>query len=135
LKNQKSILNFAQIGIGYWGPNLLRNLSNNTECKIESAVDLPEERLNYVKNFDNSILTSKKIEDVLSDESIDAVVISTPVATHFSIAKSCLEHGKHILVEKPLTTKVSAVKNEKEEALFGRAIANDNKNSKDGGLL
>lgn len=96
-------LNLAQIGVGYWGPNLLRNIINNDACTMKRVVDLSEERLSYVNGVDSSIETSSDIKDILNDSSIDAVIISTPVNTHFDIAKSCLENGKHILVEKPLT--------------------------------
>ena len=97
-------LNFAQIGIGYWGPNLLRNVMENKSCSMSKVVDLSQDRLQYVKDTYPSIQTSSDLNDIFSDEKISAVIISTPVNTHFDLARSCLESGKHILVEKPLTS-------------------------------
>ena len=102
-------LKIAQIGVGYWGPNLLRNLFLNNNCEVKTVVDFSNERLKFVKNTYPTINVTDKIKSVIIDDSIDAVVIATPVNTHFDIAKECLISGKHVLVEKPMATKVEEV--------------------------
>jgi len=106
----KNILKISQIGVGYWGPNLLRNMFANKHCKVKTVVDLSKERRNFVNELYPSIKVSNKIEDIINDSDIEAVVISTPVATHFEISKSCLESGKHILVEKPMALTTNEIK-------------------------
>jgi len=103
------MLNIAQIGVGYWGPNLLRNLVANKRCKVSKVVDLSSERLDYVKSLYPAIHTSDNIDNVFEDPDIDAIIISTPVATHFDLAVRSLVVGKHILVEKPLARSVEEV--------------------------
>jgi predicted dehydrogenase len=112
------MINVAQIGIGYWGPNLLRNLVANKNCTVTTVVDLSQERRDYVKNQYPTVSVTDDAERVFKDTTIDAVVISTPVHTHFDLAMRALESGKHILVEKPLATSVSDV--EEIEALATR---------------
>ncbi|MEO0248105.1 MAG: Gfo/Idh/MocA family oxidoreductase [candidate division WOR-3 bacterium] len=99
----------GQIGIGYWGPNLLRNLVANKDCCVKTTVDLSPQRLGYVESLYPGVRTSSKCEDVFGDPEIQAVVISTPVATHFDLAKKALLAGKHVLVEKPLARSVAEV--------------------------
>ena len=100
----------AQIGVGYWGPNLLRNLVGNQNCLVKTVVDLSGERRKFVKNLYPSVKVTENVNDVINDSSIDAVVIATPVASHFDLAISALNAGKHILVEKPMATKVDQIK-------------------------
>ena len=99
----------AQIGCGYWGPNLLRNFSALPECTVKYVVDPSAERRLFVESnfpFSRAIETR---QTVLEDPSVDAVVIATPAASHFSLAKDVLDAGKHVFVEKPLATKVAEV--------------------------
>lgn len=103
------MVTIAQIGIGYWGPNLLRNLIMNKRCRVKTAVDLSKERRNYVVSLYPAIQVTDDLDGVLQDHEIDAVVIATPVASHFDLAMKALESGKHILVEKPLARSVSEV--------------------------
>ena len=103
------MLNVAQVGVGYWGPNLLRNLVANKRCRVKTAVDLSRERRDYVQGFYPAIQVTDDVNHVLQDTQIEAVVIATPVATHYSLAMQALEAGKHILVEKPLATSVAEV--------------------------
>ena len=94
------------IGCGYWGPNLLRNFSALPGCTVRYVVDASPERRDFVKaNFP----LSRAIEShqtVLEDPGVAGVIISTPAASHFSLAKQVLEAGKHVFVEKPLATTV-----------------------------
>jgi predicted dehydrogenase len=103
------MLNITQIGVGYWGPNLLRNIVANKRCQITKVVELSSERRDYVKGLYPNILVTDRIEQVIQDSLIDAVVIATPVDTHFDLAMQALEAGKHILVEKPLARSVEEV--------------------------
>ena len=107
IKSNKVIV--AQIGVGYWGPNLLRNLMANKRCEVKMVVDLSADRRNFVKSSYPSIETSERINDVIEDEKIDSVIISTPVATHFELAMQCLDAGKNVLIEKPMATTVEEV--------------------------
>ena len=101
--------NMAQIGVGYWGPNLLRNLLANKSCRVKTVVDLSRERRNYVRDLYPSIHLTDDVDQVFQDTEIDGVVIATPVATHFDLAMRALESGKHLLVEKPLARSVAEV--------------------------
>ncbi len=103
------MLNVAQIGIGYWGPNLLRNLVANKKCRVKTTVDLSRERRDYVLGLYPAIEVTDDVSHVLQDNQIEAVVIATPVASHYSLAMQALEAGKHVLVEKPLATSVAEV--------------------------
>jgi len=99
----------AQLGCGYWGPNLLRNFSALPGCTVKYVVDSTAERRAFVEaNFP----LSRAIENhqaVLEDLSVHGVIIATPAASHFSLAKQVLDAGKHVFVEKPLATKVAEV--------------------------
>jgi predicted dehydrogenase len=99
----------AQIGCGYWGPNLLRNFSALSGCSVKYVVDSSAERRAFVDaNFPFSCAIETH-QTVLEDPSVDGVVIATPAASHFSLAKDALDAGKHVFVEKPLATKVAEV--------------------------
>jgi len=103
------MLNISQIGVGYWGPNLLRNLVANEDCCVKVVVDLSEERRRFVKSNYPSVSVVDKVEAVLDDPDVSAVVIATPVASHFELAMKALYAGKHVLVEKPMATSVYEV--------------------------
>jgi predicted dehydrogenase len=99
----------AQLGCGYWGPNLLRNFSALPNCTVKYVVDGSPERRAFVQaNFPRSSALESSSR-VWEDPEIDAVVIATPAGTHFALAKQALQAGKHVFVEKPLATKVSEV--------------------------
>ena len=99
----------AQIGCGYWGPNLLRNFHALPGCTVKYVVDSSAERRRFVQSNFPFSQAIEKHQTVLEDSDIDGVVIATPAASHFSLAKQVLEAGKHVFVEKPLATKVSEV--------------------------
>ena len=103
------IVKISQIGVGYWGPNLLRNLVANKHCQVKMVVDLSEDRRNFVRSLYPSIITTDQIDDVFNNTETDAVVVSTPVATHFGLTMKALESGKHVLVEKPMAATVAEV--------------------------
>ncbi len=103
------MINIAQLGVGYWGPNLLRNLVSNKNCTVTDVVDLSNERREYVRKYYPSLTVSEDVNAVLNKPEIDAVIIATPVSTHYDLAVRALKAGKHILVEKPLATSVGEV--------------------------
>jgi predicted dehydrogenase len=99
----------AQIGCGYWGPNLLRNFSALKNCRVKNVVDASPERRAFVQaNFPRTVAVTD-YKTVLADPEIDAVVIATPAATHFQLGLEALEAGKHVFVEKPLATTAAEV--------------------------
>lgn len=91
------------IGAGYWGPNLIRNFYELSEASLEMVCDLNQDRLNHIQNRYPEVHTTKHYHELL-DSDIEAVVVATPVSTHFHLAMECLQAGKNVLVEKPLTT-------------------------------
>jgi len=96
----------AVIGFGYWGPNIVRNFNSQLNCDVEYVVDSRDERLAIVnKNYPNT-KTTKNLDDVIFNSDIDAIIIATPVYTHYGIAKKALCNGKHVLLEKPMTSSV-----------------------------
>jgi len=99
----------AQIGCGYWGPNLLRNFSALPECTVKYVVDPSAERRLFVESNFQFSRAVERHESVLEDSEVDGVLIATPAASHFSLAKQALNAGKHVFVEKPLATKVAEV--------------------------
>ena len=103
------MVNVAQIGVGYWGPNLLRNLVASRKCRVKTVVDLSGDRQDYVRGLYPAIHVTADIGQALDDPEIQAVVIATPVQSHFELAMRALEAGKHILVEKPIATTVVEV--------------------------
>lgn len=94
------------IGCGYWGPNLVRDFYETDGVKIVTVADLSEQRLETIKKRFYGVSVTKKASDVISDKTIDAVVIATPAETHYQLAKESLSAGKHTFVEKPLTFNV-----------------------------
>jgi predicted dehydrogenase len=96
----------AVIGYGYWGPNLVRNLSQVDDVEVVWCVDKRPERRTLAKKHHSVMQVTENADDVLEDSSVDAVVIATPVSTHFQLAQRALERGKHVLVEKPMTQTV-----------------------------
>lgn len=96
----------AVVGCGYWGPNHIRNfMSLRSEgAEMAAAVDYDPLRRKRVSEMYPTIAVLEDVNDVFEDPNIDAVVIATPVGTHYGLAKRALVAGKHVLVEKPLTT-------------------------------
>src|SRR4051812_4089724 len=102
-------INLAQIGCGYWGPNLVRNYSAVPDCRVKYVVDASPERRRFVEsNFPRS-KAIETYQPVLADPEVSGVIIATPAGTHFELAKEALLAGKHIFVEKPLATTVKEV--------------------------
>tara|TARA_B100001123_G_scaffold402553_1_gene490237 strand:- start:262 stop:1287 length:1026 start_codon:yes stop_codon:yes gene_type:complete len=90
------------IGYGYWGPNLVRNFSEAAGSRVLAVSDLSSERRDRVEARYPGVRTTSDASDLIADPQIDAVVIATPVSTHFDLVRQALEAGKHVWVEKPL---------------------------------
>src|SRR6185436_1185116 len=90
------------IGYGYWGPNLVRNFMAAPDSAVARVCDLREERLSSLGKLYPGLKTCSDSSDMINDPQIDAVVIATPVSSHFDLALAALKAGKHVLVEKPL---------------------------------
>jgi len=93
------------IGYGYWGPNLVRNFNEASGSSVVMVSDLRTERLNKVRARYPLVKTTPDYRHLIADTSIDAIIIATPLATHFDLALQALQAGKHVLVEKPFTEK------------------------------
>jgi predicted dehydrogenase len=95
------------VGCGYWGPNLLRNFIENEAAEVCWICDLDPSRLAVMGRRYPAAETTADYHKLLQDHSLDAVVIATPVATHYEFARDALESGKHVLIEKPITARAS----------------------------
>ena len=95
------------IGCGYWGPNLVRNLNQTADCEVAIVCDASEARLRHMKRIYPGIPGTVRMEDVLENPAVDAVIVATPVRFHFQMAKACLEAGKHVFIEKPMARTVA----------------------------
>jgi predicted dehydrogenase len=91
------------IGCGYWGPKLARNFHDIPSSLLAMVSDLREERLADIQQLYPDVVTTRNYEDML-DSDLDAVVIATPVNTHYPLAKEVLRAGKHVFIEKPITS-------------------------------
>jgi predicted dehydrogenase len=100
----KDHLTFAVVGLGYWGPNLLRVLVDDVDVSVRWICDLDDERLARYSRRYPGILTTTAVDDVLADEQVDALAIATPVFTHVDLCARSLLAGKDTFVEKPLAT-------------------------------
>ena len=97
------MLGVGLIGYGYWGPNLARNFSLQPDCRLVSICELKPDRSELAARTYPAVKTTSDYHDLLKDEDIHAVLIATPVSTHFELARDAILAGKDVLVEKPLT--------------------------------
>jgi len=104
------------IGCGYWGPNVIRNLAELRGFELSHICDLDPARLEPIAARYPAAHATLHVDELLTDPNIDALYISTPVSSHFELARQALLNGKHVLVEKPLATTV-----EQAEALTSLA--------------
>ncbi len=95
--------NIGVIGYGYWGPNLVRNFSELSGANVKTVSDFSPELLAKAKARYPAIQITTDCNDIFNDPEIDAVVIATPVSSHFKLALAALKAGKHVMVEKPMT--------------------------------
>ena len=97
----------AVIGYGYWGPNIVRNFHSLSNCDVRYVVDPRPDRLAMVTKHYPNIRTLNSVRDAVHDPEIDAIIVATPVSSHFDIAKMALENDKHVLIEKPMASSVN----------------------------
>jgi predicted dehydrogenase len=104
------------IGLGYWGPNLVRNLVELPEIEIAYFCDLRPHALESMSRRYFGIPCSTSVDALLQDRSLDAVVIATPVSTHYQLALAALKADKHVFVEKPLAASSDQARHLVDEA-------------------
>ena len=104
MKKSKIIL--GMIGLGYWGPNLLRNFDQLPDCCVKVCCDLDASRLANAKEQYPYLMVTDNYDTLLNDPDLDAIIIATPAHTHYTFALKALQHGKHLFIEKPLTLEV-----------------------------
>lgn len=92
------------IGFGYWGPNLVRNFASADNCEVKMVADFRIDRISNINRLYPGVKVTADPFDIINDKDIDAVIIATPVFTHFNLAEAALKNGKHVLVEKPMTS-------------------------------
>src|SRR5882672_4758945 len=90
------------IGYGYWGPNLVRNFMEAPGSTVVAVCDRRSERLTILRTRYPTIKIITDCNELFADPAIDAIVIATPVSSHFELGMAALKAGKHVLVEKPL---------------------------------
>jgi predicted dehydrogenase len=98
------MLKVGVIGYGYWGPNLVRNFMSSPGSEVTAVSDLIEDRLSPLRKIYPNLRTTSDSTQLIDDPSIEAIVIATPVSSHFDLALAALRAGKHVLVEKPLAS-------------------------------
>jgi predicted dehydrogenase len=101
------VTRFALIGLGYWGPNYARVLTELEEAELAWACDIDEDALELVRSRYSGVRTTTDVAEILSDPSVDAVIVSTPTTTHATVSLAALSAGKHVLCEKPLAENTS----------------------------
>jgi predicted dehydrogenase len=109
-------------GYGYWGPNLARAVAESGVARVEMIADVsPDARRRAALRHPATRMTAE-IDDMIGDPAVDAVMIATPVRTHFAIALAALRAGKHVLVEKPMTETVAQARQLVDEAARRRLV-------------
>src|SRR5688500_11628085 len=92
------------IGAGHWGPNLIRNFHDHPDTQEVAVCDRDKRRLDLISKRYAQVKLVQNADEVLQAEDVDAVVIATSASSHYPRASTALEQGKHLLVEKPITT-------------------------------
>jgi predicted dehydrogenase len=103
-ESPSDVLRVGVLGYGYWGPNVVRNLHSLDNCQVVSVCDKDPAVLRRARRQYPAIQMTTDFTEILMSPGIDAVAIVTPVWTHFALAKLALENGKHVFLEKPLTS-------------------------------
>jgi predicted dehydrogenase len=99
-----STVGVAVVGAGHWGPNLIRNFDSPPVSVVKAVVDRDRARLEQVHARFPHVEVTGELDAVLANPEVDALVIATPTSTHYALVKAALNAGKHVLVEKPITT-------------------------------
>ena len=112
------------VGLGYWGPNLVRCFSELENCKVTAVCDQSHDQLLRISDRFPGVYPVESFDALLDRDLVDAVVIATPTSTHFKLASKALEHDLHVFVEKPLARtsddcrKLVDLANERNRVLF-----------------
>jgi predicted dehydrogenase len=97
------MIRIGVVGYGYWGPNLVRNFAETRGATVAAVADLDVAKLDLVQRRFPGTKTTTSYRELLSDPSIDAIAVATPVSTHFDLGIAALRAGKHLWIEKPMT--------------------------------
>lgn len=114
------MINIGVIGYGYWGPNLARNFHANPELELATICDASADRLEIASRLYPQTRLTSQVDDLFEDPGLDAIAISTPVSTHYPLAKKALLSDKHVWLEKPMTETT-----EQAEELIDLAVEKD----------
>lgn len=98
------MIKIGVVGYGYWGPNLVRSMFEAAETQVVAVSDMREERLRLVNSRYPSVEVTTDYCQLLDNPEIDAIAIATPVHAHYELALQALQSGKHVLIEKPMTS-------------------------------
>lgn len=104
------MINVGVIGAGYWGPNIIRNFTSHPNTQVIMVSDLLESRLQKIKKTYPHIKTTTNTDALLTNNELDLIAICTPVSTHFELAQKAIEQGKHVFIEKPMTSSLEEAK-------------------------
>ena len=104
------------VGLGYWGPNLIRNVSASTCAELRWICDLRPEQLAHLQARYPAARVTTDVTEMLADPELEAVMIATPVSTHAELALAALDAGKHVFVEKPMAPSVGEAQEMLERA-------------------
>ncbi|MEO5772698.1 MAG: Gfo/Idh/MocA family oxidoreductase [Sphingomicrobium sp.] len=104
------------IGYGYWGPNLVRNFITNRTTRVVAVADHHDDRLAKVQALYPTVAVSSSAQELIDNPAVDAVIVATPVNTHFELGMAALRAGKHLFVEKPIAATVEHARLLVEEA-------------------
>lgn len=102
MSTSEALFTLAQLGCGYWGPNLLRNFAGQPGCHVKWVADQSPARRDYVESLYPTTRTTDDWQVAVDDPEVDAVIVATPASSHFELTKAALQRGKHVFVEKPL---------------------------------
>lgn len=97
----------AVVGCGYWGPNLARNVADSPDLRLQALCDQDPAQLQFLAQRHPQVQTAHELDAILRDDAVEAVIFATPPHTHYELVKRALQHDKHVLVEKPLATRLS----------------------------
>lgn len=109
-------LGAAIAGLGYWGPNLLRNFATSERWQVRQIVDTDRRRCERMQRLYPNAHASASLDDALADPDVDLIAIATPPGTHHAMAMRAIAAGKSVLVEKPLAESVEDARNLVESA-------------------
>jgi predicted dehydrogenase len=97
-------VNIGIIGVGYWGPNLVRNFLSIDSVKKLICCDIDKNRLSFIKSKFPSVDVTTDYNEMIKDKNLSAIAIATPISTHYKFVREALINGKHVLVEKPIAS-------------------------------